>query len=69
MSFITCENNLILTWSNKCVLFNAAKEITFAIPDTKLYVPVVTLSSQDNAKPLQQLESGFKRIINWNKYQ
>ena len=35
----------------------------------KLYVPVVTLSTQDNAKLLQQLKSGFKRTINWNKYQ
>ena len=36
--------------------------------DTKLYVPVVTLSTQDNAKLLQQLKLGFKRTINWNKY-
>ena len=41
---------------------------TFAITDTKLYVPVVTLSTQENAKFLQQLKSGFKRVINWNKY-
>ena len=40
-----------------------------AITDTKLNVPVVTLSTQDNTKLLQQLESGFKRTINWNKYQ
>ena len=39
------------------------------IIDTKLYVPVVTLSTQDNEKLLQQLKSGFKRTINWNKYQ
>ena len=31
--------------------------------------PVVTLSTQDNAKPLDQLKTGFKRTINWNKYQ
>ena len=41
----------------------------FAIADTKLYPLVVTLSSNDNAKLLQQLKSGFKRAINWNKYQ
>ena len=41
----------------------------FKITDTKLSVPVVTLSTQDNAKLLQQLKSGFKRTINWNKYQ
>ena len=41
---------------------------TFAITDTKLYVHVVTLSTQENTKLLQQLKSGFKRVINWNKY-
>ena len=42
---------------------------TFTITETKLYVPVVTLSTQYNAKLLEQLKSGFKRTINWNKYQ
>ena len=42
---------------------------TFAITDTKCFALVVILSSDDNAKLLQQLESGFKRKINWNKYQ
>ena len=42
---------------------------TFSITDTKLYVLVVTLSTQDNAKLFEQLKSGFKRTINWNKYQ
>ena len=41
----------------------------FAITQTKLYVPVVTLSTQDNTKLLQQLKSGFKRTVNWNKYE
>ena len=41
---------------------------TFAKTDTKLYVPVVTLSTQENTKLHQQLKSGFKRVINWNKY-
>ena len=40
----------------------------FAIIETKLYVPVVTLATQDNAKFLTQLKSGLKRTINWNKY-
>ena len=40
----------------------------FAITDTKLYVPVVTLPTQHNSKLLQQLKSGFKRVISWNKY-
>ena len=41
----------------------------FKLTETKLYVPVVTLSTQDNAKLLQQLKSCFKRTINWNKYE
>ena len=71
MPLINCEVNLILTWSRNCVIVssdNADQNTTFAITDTKLYVPVVTLSTQDNAKLLQQLKSGFKRVINWNKY-
>ena len=44
------------------------QEPTFTITDTKPYVPVVTLSNQDNAKLLEQLKSGFKRTTNWNKY-
>ena len=50
------------------MLSNNAKATTFAIKDTKLYVTVVTLSTQDNAKLLQQLKSGFKRTITWNRY-
>ena len=69
MSLINCEVNLILTWSKDCVISYAAGETKFKITDTKLYVPVVTLSTQDNAKLLQQLKSGFKRTINWNKYE
>ena len=71
MPLINCEVNLILTWSSACVLVatNIANEnATFAITDTKFYVPVVTLSTQENTKFLQQLKSGFKRVINWNKY-
>ena len=48
---------------------NEDQEITFSITDTKLYVPVVTLSIQDNAKLLKQLKSGFKRRMSWKKYQ
>ena len=68
MPLINCEVNLILTWSSTCVITNSTGAGTFAITDTKLYVPVVTLSTKENAKSLQQLKSGFKRIINWNKY-
>ena len=68
---INCEVNLILTWSSTCVLIstNALNQnATFAITDTILYVPVVTLSTQENTKFFQQLKSGFKRVINWKKY-
>ena len=71
MPLINCEVNLILTWSSTCVLAatgDGNQAATCAITDTKLYVPVVTLSTQENTKFLQQLKSGFKRVINWNKY-
>ena len=63
---INCETNLILTWSESCVLSdtNANQATKSAITDKKLYVPIATLSTQDNAKLLQQLKSGFKRTIN-----
>ena len=71
MPLINCEINLILAWSANCVIVStnvANQNATFAITDTKLYVPVVTLLTQDNVKLLQQLKSGFKRVIDWNKY-
>ena len=71
MPLINCEINLILTLPKNCVIVstnNANQGATIAITETKLYVPVVTLSNQDNTKLLQQLKSGFKTIINWNKY-
>ena len=55
ITLINCEINCILTWSDKCVLSNDTKVTTFAITDTTLYFPVVTLSTQDNEKLLQQL--------------
>ena len=69
MPLINCEINLILTWFDKCVLSNVAKATTLAVTDTKLYVPVLTLSTHNNAKMLEKLKSGFKITINYNKYQ
>ena len=69
---INCEINLILTSSANCFIRDASFENqvpTFTTTYTKLYFSVVTLSTQDNAKLLQQLKSSFKRTINWNKYQ
>ena len=84
MPLINCEINLILTWSENCVLTSKATRdavlapgvtrvnnptnVTFKITDTKLYVPVVTLSTKDDNNFLEQLKSGFKRTIKWNKY-
>ena len=71
MPLINCEIELILDWSANCVIIyrDVANQVpTFTITETNLYVPVVTLSTQDNAKLLPQLKNGFKRTISWNKY-
>ena len=68
---INCEIELILTWSRNCVIIytDVNDQVpTFAIIETNLYVPVVTLSTQDNLKLLLQLNNDFKRTITWNKY-
>ena len=62
MPVINSEINLILNWSEECVISSATRVTKFKITDTKRYVPVV-------AKLLQQSKSGIKRTINWNKYQ
>ena len=70
MPLMNCEFELILTWSRDCVIIysNVNNQFpTFTITETNLYVPVVTLSTQDNSKLLPQLKSGFKRTISWNK--
>ena len=71
MPLINCEIYLQLKWSKNCILVAdtaANQNAEFKITDKKLYVPVRTLSTQDNIKLLKQLKSGFKRTINWNKY-
>ena len=73
MPLINCEVNFILTCSANYVIVytDVVNECaTFTITKTRLYVPLVTLSTQDNAKLLPQLKSGFKRtIIETNIYQ
>ena len=66
MSLINCEVSLFLTWSSTCVITNKGR---FKTTYTKLFVPVLALSAEDNAKLLQQLKSGFKRTNSRNKYQ
>ena len=53
MSSINCEINLILIWPEDCVISSANGEKKLKIIDSKHYVPVITLSSQDNAKKLK----------------
>ena len=60
-----------MTWSRDCVISYTnvnQQNPTFTITETNLYVPIVTLSTQDNLKLLPQLKNDFKRTINWNKY-
>ena len=71
MPLINCEGELILTWSANSVIIytDVANQVpTFEIAETNFYVPVATLSTQDNSELLPQLKSGFKRIISWNQY-
>ena len=73
MPLINCEVNLILNWSASCLIVNtnvANQNATFRITEAKLYVPVVTLWTQDNAKLLTQLKSVLKeQLIGTNIYQ
>ena len=62
MPLINCKIKLNLTWKNECVLSNQAGN------DTKMYVPVVTLSKEDNKDFIEQQSKGFQRSIYWNEY-
>ena len=78
MPLINCKVELSLKWIENCVLTTAAigananatgaDSATFKITDAELYVPVVTLSTEDNAKWTKQLSERFKRPVDWNKY-
>ena len=69
MSLINCKVELSLTWYTNCVtIIGNGTAATFAITDTKLYVPVVTLKTEDNAKLSKLLNEGFKRSVYWNHY-
>ena len=69
LTLINCEISLILTWSENFVISSETGKTKFTITDTKLYVPVINFSTQESAKLLQRLKSGFKSTINWNIYQ
>ena len=79
MSLINCKIHLELNWNNNCEMYgpdtyaggdnnNNNRETTFQITSTRLYVPVVTLSTKDNENLAKQLDGGFKRSVYWNEY-
>ena len=79
MPLINCKFELSLTWGEQCILSgdalndtgvvqNAGTGATFKITDEKLYVPEVTLLTQENVKLTKQLNDGFKRFVYWDKY-
>ena len=63
MSLINCKIKLNLTWKKECVLSTAADDAVFITNDTKLYVPVVTLSKEDNKDFIEQQNKGFKDLF------
>ena len=67
MSLINCKIDFILTDPRYCVISTGKRVTTFEIRETKLYLPVATLSTNENMKLLSQLKSDFKKI-NQNKY-
>ena len=74
MSLINCKVELSLKWIENCLLTinvdanNNINKATFTITDAKLYVPSITLSSEDNIKLSKLLSKGFKRPIYLDEY-
>ena len=72
MPLVNCKVDLELTWNRNCVVCSAdgvgGNQVTFKVTDTKLYVPIVSLSTKDNTNLTKQLNEGFKRTIYWNRY-
>ena len=68
MPLVNCKVQLNLTWKKECVLSTNTGNAVFIINDTKLYVPVVTLSKEDNKDFIEQQNKGFQRFIYWNEY-
>ena len=67
MPLINCKVELSLKWYERSLL-TATTTATFRITDAKLYVPIVTLSIEDNSKLTKLLNEGFKKPIYWNEY-
>ena len=68
MSLINCKIKLNLSWKKECVLSTDDGDAVFIINDTKMYVPIVTLSKEDNKDFIEQQNKGFQRSIYWNEY-
>ena len=68
MPLINCKIHLKSNWTKNCVMSSAAGITTIQITITKLYVPIVTLSIEDNVNLTKQLNEGFKRSVYWNEY-
>ena len=68
MPLINCKIHFELSWTKISVMSSVATATTFQVTSTKLYVPVVTLPAKENVKLTNQLNKGFKRSVNWNKY-
>ena len=68
MPLINYKVEFSLKWYNNCILSSSGTAATFTITDTKLYVPIVTLKTEDNTKLSKLLSEGFKRPIYWNEY-
>ena len=68
MFLINCKIKLHLTWKKECVLSSQDGAAVFIINDTKMYLPVVTLSKEDNKDFIEQQNKGFQRSIYWNEY-
>ena len=70
MPLVNCKMDLELTWHKDCMISsaNAAanRVVSFMITNSKLYVPIITLSTKDNTNLTKQLNEGFKRTIYWN---
>ena len=69
MPLLNCKIKLNLTWKKECVLSNQDGAAVFIINDTKMYIPVVTLSKEDNKDFIEQQNKGFQRSIYWNEYE
>ena len=68
MPLINCKVELLLKWDKNCILSSEDGNSVFSITDTNLYVPIVTLKIEDDAKLSKLLSEGFKRPIYWNQY-